>query len=103
MKKNILSFIVGLSFIILVQSPVLAASKPCPSFKWRPGTITTAVTDTVPANNKTQEEKDPKKDEVIKAVPKSRKQDKPVAVSTVPIKPVVVKPTIIVKPVIKIH
>lgn len=43
------------------------------------------------------------KDELIKEVPKARKQEKPLAVVPVTVKPVIVKPKVIIKPIIKIH
>lgn len=63
-----------------------------------------AVMDTVPGNkqsagNATTE----KKDDLIKEVPKAKKQDKPIAVIPVTVKPVLVKPKVIIKPIIKIH
>jgi len=69
-----------------------------------------SVSDTIPPqeNKRTEENAGTKPEEVtkevIKEVPKSRKQIKPLAVtSAVPIKPVVVKPKIIVKPIIKLQ
>jgi hypothetical protein len=65
-----------------------------------------SVTDTVPPqeNKKVEENKNSKPEEVIKEVPKSRKQVKPLALTTaVKVKPVIVKPKIVVKPIIKLH
>jgi len=62
------------------------------------------ATDTVPGNKPVPENTPAqKKDELIKEVPKARKQEKPVAVIPVTVKPVVVKPKVIIKPIIKIH
>jgi len=62
------------------------------------------VADTVPGNKPVPENSPvQKKDDLIKEVPKARKQEKPVAVIPVTVKPVVVKPKVIVKPIIKIH
>jgi len=62
------------------------------------------VADTVPGNKPVPENSlAQKKDDLIKEVPKARKQEKPVAVIPVTVKPVVVKPKVIVKPIIKIH
>jgi hypothetical protein len=60
--------------------------------------------DTVPGNKPVPENSPAqKKDDLIKEVPKARKQEKPVAVIPVTVKPVVVKPKVIIKPIIKIH
>jgi len=62
------------------------------------------VADTVPGNKPVPENTPAqKKDELIKEVPKAKKQEKPVAVIPVTVKPVVVKPKVIIKPIIKIH
>lgn len=62
------------------------------------------VTDTVPGNKQVPDNPDAqKKEELIKEVPKAKKQEKPIAVLPVTIKPVVVKPKVIIKPIIKIH
>jgi hypothetical protein len=62
------------------------------------------ITDTVPGSKPATENiPAQKKDELIKEVPKARKQEKPVAVIPVTIKPVVVKPKVTIKPIIKIH
>ena len=44
-----------------------------------------------------------KPEEPIKEVPKSRKQEKPLPVTIVAIKPAAIKPKIVVKPIIKVH
>ena len=63
-----------------------------------------AIADTVPAAQTTAGNTLPdKNEELIKEVPKARKQDKPVAVIPVTVKPVIIKPKAIVKPIIKIH
>jgi len=62
------------------------------------------LADTVPGTKPVHENSPAqKKDDLIKEVPKARKQEKPVAVIPVTVKPVVVKPKVIVKPIIKIH
>ena len=89
-KNTVCCFLVGLF--------VLAGSITAKAERINP------VTDTLPPNNKKPEESNEKKAaEIIKEVPKSRKQEKPLAVTPVIIKPVTVKPKIVVKPVIKVH
>ncbi len=64
------------------------------------------VADTIPPQEtkKADERTSNTPAEIIKEVPKSRKQVKPLAITTAAaIKPVVVKPKIIVKPIIKLH
>ena len=61
------------------------------------------ATDTVPGKPVPDNTVTQKKDDVIKEVPKARKQEKPVAVVPITIKPVVVKPKVVIRPIIKIH
>ncbi|MEP6749440.1 MAG: hypothetical protein ABJB86_17015, partial [Bacteroidota bacterium] len=79
-----------------------AAGKPLPVLKWKQTTIAIAVSDSNPPAKSQQENNPAKTTEIIKEVPKAHKQEKPIAVTTT-IKPVLVKPKIIVKPIIKLH
>ena len=69
-------------------------------------TTMVSVADSIPPpeNKKAGEPAGTKTQEIIKEVPKSRKQVKPLAITpTVTVKPVIVKPKIVVKPIIKLH
>jgi hypothetical protein len=62
------------------------------------------VTDTLPpAARHTDPTAIKKDDELIKEVPRAKKQEKPIAITSITAKPILVKPKIIVKPIIRIH
>lgn len=108
MAKNTIfrCLLAGLAIIVYSTAASASNHNPLPYMHWNPSGIGAVITDSVPAAKSQPENKDNnqvKNDETIKEVPKSRKQEKPMPVATAVIKPVIVKPKIIVKPIIKVH
>ena len=99
------SFFLTATICLSLSSSALASDEK-PVGTIATGGITIAVTDTLPQqqNQKPPETSSEKPEDIIKEVPKSRKQVKPLAVTTtVAVKPVVIKPKIVVKSIIKLH
>ena len=97
--------LIGLVFIIRPLAGRGNDGKPSPHFYVNREMMTRSVMDTLPDNKKIAPENAETKpaELLIKEVPKSRKQVKPIAVPITGIKPVqVIKPKII-KPIIKIN
>jgi hypothetical protein len=107
-KHTFCSFLLVIFYMLLYPLAGKAEEHTAPLFV-SPGKLQQFVSimpvaDTVPANKAGPENTAAqKKDELIKEVPKAKKQEKPLAVLPVAVKPVVVKPKVIVKPIIKIH
>ena len=103
-------FLTGGCFLAFSLTGLANDNKPYPVTSAFGSMSIQPVADTIPSpQNKKVEDNTGSKPteitkEVIKEVPKSRKQVKPLAVTTaVAVKPVVVKPKIVVKPIIKLH
>jgi len=104
-------FLTGGCFLAISLTGLAKDNKPYPVTSAFGSMRIQPVADTIPPpQNKKVEDNTGSKPgevarEVIKEVPKSRKQVKPLAIpaAAVAVKPVVVKPKIVVKPIIKLH
>ncbi|MFT3827671.1 MAG: hypothetical protein QM731_27375 [Chitinophagaceae bacterium] len=109
MNKGIFYHSISIISILLICSLKSWGSETLPQLDGKPVCAYRVVTDTVPGQKPPEVKKEePKQEqpvkeavgEVIKEVPKSKKQVKPVAVSatSVPVKPpVIIKPKVVIK------
>ncbi|GAC1451616.1 MAG: hypothetical protein NVSMB7_14260 [Chitinophagaceae bacterium] len=97
-------FLIGLVILTGPLAGQANGSKPYPEFHVNFNMMIRSPADTLPDNKKTvSENAGTKQSELIKEVPKSHKQVKPIAIPVTGIKPVqIIKPKII-RPIIKIN
>ena len=99
-------FFTGCFFLVVSITGLANGNKPHPLTPAFRNMAVVSAADTIPSPEKknAEEKTESKTEDVIKEVPKSRKQAKPIAVTTaLPVKPVVIKPKIVIKPIIKLH